>query len=194
MDLKSLLKALKLNESTISMFLGALIILAASVFAINYFRRGDRGMTLPTGDVTENTDVEKGPTIIKDGKKVHIVQPNDNLWKISEKYYESGYNWVDITKENNLKNPNLISKGQELVIPEVQSKKATVLTKIADGDGKGTTAILESSYTVTKGDTLWNIAVRTYGDGYQWVKIARENNLSNPSLIHSGNILRLPER
>jgi len=45
---------------------------------------------------------------------------------------------------------------------------------------------------VVKGDNLWQIALRAYGDGYQWVKIARENKLANPDLIHSGNILKIP--
>lgn len=45
---------------------------------------------------------------------------------------------------------------------------------------------------MVKGDHLWGIAVRAYGDGYKWVEIARENNLVNPNLIHPGNVLSLP--
>lgn len=48
------------------------------------------------------------------------------------------------------------------------------------------------TYTVVRGDNLWNIAVRAYGDGYRWVDIARENKLANPDLIHSGNKFTLP--
>jgi len=50
----------------------------------------------------------------------------------------------------------------------------------------------EKIYTVVAGDSLWNIAVREYGDGYAWTKIATANNLINPDLIHAGNVLRLP--
>ncbi len=48
------------------------------------------------------------------------------------------------------------------------------------------------TYVVLKGDNLWTISVRAYGDGYQWTKIAQANNLTDPSLIHSGNVLKIP--
>lgn len=51
-----------------------------------------------------------------------------------------------------------------------------------------------TSYTVQKGDYLWDIAVRAYGDGYRWVDIARANNLSNPDIIHSGNVFAIPRK
>ena len=51
---------------------------------------------------------------------------------------------------------------------------------------------MPKTYTVKSGDYLWSIAVRAYGDGYQWVKIVKANNLVNPDLIFSGNVLRLP--
>ena len=191
MDLKSLLKTLKLNESTISMAFGALVILIAGILVLNYFRKDGKGVTLPTGDVTE--EKSEGPTITRDGKVIHIVQSNDNLWKISERYYNSGYNWVDIANTNNLKNPGLIVKDQELEIPSVDPKKETVLTKTDEVKEKVKISIIATSYTVAKGDHLWDISVRAYGDGYQWVKIARENKLYNPNLIHSGNVLIIPK-
>lgn len=49
-----------------------------------------------------------------------------------------------------------------------------------------------SSYTVVRGDNLWNIAVAAYGDGYRWVDIAEANNLVNPSIIHAGNVFIIP--
>ncbi len=47
-------------------------------------------------------------------------------------------------------------------------------------------------YTVEKGDSLWKIAVKVYGDGYKWVEIAKENKITTPNIIYSGNILVLP--
>ncbi len=49
-----------------------------------------------------------------------------------------------------------------------------------------------NKYTVQKGDTLWDISVRAYGDGFKWVEIAEANDLANPDLIHSGNEFVLP--
>ncbi len=109
------------------------------------------------------------------------------MWAIAEKIYGSGYNWVNIAKENNLTNPNRLFEGQELTIPKV---KVIEPEKVAGASEEE--KIASESYTVTKGDCLWDIAVKAYGDGYRWVEIARENNLSNPNLIHPGNILTLP--
>ena len=53
-------------------------------------------------------------------------------------------------------------------------------------------AIGGDKYTVQKGDTLWDISVRAYGDGYRWVEIAEANALTNPDLIHSGNEFVIP--
>jgi len=179
LDLKSILKAFRLNESTISMVLGALVIVVVGVLVVNYFK--DQGGKIPflsTGSKTEVT---------QELPKSHSVAKGENLWTIAEKYYGSGYNWVDIAQENNLSNANVISEGQTLTIPNVEPKLATKAEVKTAGE-----AISGGTYTVVKGDNLWGIAVRAYGDGYKWVEIARENNLENPNLIHSGNVLTLP--
>ena len=106
MNLKSLLKSLKLNESTISMILGAIVIVVVGVLVINYFKSADEGITIPPVDI-EDLSL---PT-------THTVAEGEELWGISEKYYGTGYNWTFIAEENNITNPNLIEKGQELVIP-----------------------------------------------------------------------------
>ena len=51
-----------------------------------------------------------------------------------------------------------------------------------------------SSYTVVKGDTLWAIAKRLYGDGAQYTKIyeANKDMVSNPNLIYPGQVLIIP--
>ena len=49
-----------------------------------------------------------------------------------------------------------------------------------------------SSYVIAEGDTLWDIAVRAYGDGYRWGEIATANSIVNPNLIYTGNSLNIP--
>lgn len=116
----------------------------------------------------------------------HTVAENETLWSIAEKYYASGYNWVSITSENKLQNPDRLMVGQVLTIPNAEVIKADTGTTLSTATEKAATV------TVVKGDSLWNIAVREYGDGYAWVKIARANNLVNPDVIHAGNVFTLP--
>lgn len=180
LNLKSFLKSLKLNESTISAVLGAIVIVVVGILVVNYFR-GKEGVIPPgtTGSAVESTLPQ-----------THTVAKGENLWKIAEKYYGSGYNWVDIAGGNNLSNANLIEEGQSLIIPEVEAKLAT--SDVREKVSEITNSISGATYEVVKGDTLWSIAIRAYGDGYKWVEIAKENNLANPNLIHPGNILTLP--
>lgn len=181
LNLKKILKSLKLNESTVSMILGALVIVVVGVLIVNYFKGQESGTTLPSGVTSETGEGKSLPS-------KHTVAAGETLWTISETYFQSGYNWVDIAKENNLSNPGIIEVGQVLTIPNVEAKTATVSSPVSSGQ----ISITGSTYTVSKGDSLWNIAVRAYGDGYKWVEIAKENKLVNPNVIHAGNILILP--
>jgi nucleoid-associated protein YgaU len=187
--LKNFLKKLKLNESTISMILGALVVVVVGVLVFNYFR----GVGKPTKEAVPTPTGEEVKLVEEAGKLVpeglpttYKVQGGDHLWKIAEKFYGSGYNWVDIAKENKLTNANLLAVNQELAIPKAEVRQPAVGSEVFGP------AISGDKYTVVKGDHLWGIAVRAYGDGYQWVKIANKNNLANPNLIHPGNVLNLP--
>lgn len=52
----------------------------------------------------------------------------------------------------------------------------------------------ESSYTVVKGDTLWGICRRAYGDGNLAWRLAKANGIKNANLIFPGQALKLPDR
>jgi hypothetical protein len=47
-------------------------------------------------------------------------------------------------------------------------------------------------YLVIKGDTLWAIAKREYGDPLQWKELVRENRIAAPFQIYIGQELELP--
>jgi len=194
--LKSLLKTVHLNESTISTILGALVIVIVGVLIFNYLQQTKRTQQITQeaaqeeaqkiGEVTvEKT--EEGKIVPKELPLVYEVQAEDNLWKIAEAKYSSGYNWVDIVAANNLGNPDQIEVGQKLTLPKVEVRVPSVAEKEATA-----LSITGSSYTVQKGDSLWNIAVRAYADGYQWPKIAQANNVTNPDYIEVGWQLQLP--
>ena len=46
--------------------------------------------------------------------------------------------------------------------------------------------------TVVKGDTLWAIAVKYYGDGSQWKRIAEANGVTDPKKLKIGTVLEIP--
>ncbi|MFQ5433981.1 MAG: LysM peptidoglycan-binding domain-containing protein [Anaerolineae bacterium] len=52
-----------------------------------------------------------------------------------------------------------------------------------------------ATYTIRRGDTLWWIAGRAYGDPWLWQLIyATNSQLTDPDLIHAGNGLFIPSR
>lgn len=158
------------------MVLGGIVIVIVASFVVNYFK-DKKSEVLPA------LSTEKGFS------ETYTVEKGDTLWAISEIAYGSGYNWTDIKTANNLKSDK-IDVGQKLTLPEVATKEPTATTKIVTSSDVN--QISGDSYTVEKGDTLWNISVRAYGDGYQWVNVAKANDLTHPNVIHVGNVLTLP--
>lgn len=150
----------------------------------------------PTVNVQKIQQDQKKVNNAQVAGKTYKVAQGDTLWSIAEKKYNSGYNWVDIKEANKISNPNMISAGQTLVLPDVKAKAPIMAGSTKGGQGavvaQQNGKIVGNSYTVVKGDNLWNISVRAYGDGFAWVKIARVNKLSNPNLIHPGNKFIIP--
>ncbi len=201
MNLKNTLKNIKLHESTISMVLGAIVIVFVGVLLINYFsKRQGGGQIVPSLDIENETQL---PT-------THTVLAGEDLWKISEKYYGTGYNWQDIASANNLSDPNDLEAGQTLTIPDVEPKIAVAVTTTLPTTTPLPTLASTSMVTPTttpetpipsgtrihkvqKDENLWKIAETYYESGYNWVDIARENNLQNPNVLEVDQTLKIPE-
>ena len=177
------LSQVKWGESYTSLFLGAVVVVVALILVFSFLR----GRSVQN-EQTQSTSIENQESIT--GMRSYVVKEGDDLWNIAQRLYGSGYNWVDIASENKLENPSILYVGTKLTIPNVKPKAAT--TQVTQETTNVVKPITGASYTIVSGDYLWDIAIRAYGDGYKWVEIAKANNLSNPDIIHPGNVLKLP--
>src|SRR3990167_3689898 len=176
---KKLRQKLELPESYISITLGFLVILVGGILTYNFFVKGNVQKTQE-----EQKKAEQEQATAFNLPTSYTVASGDTLWGIAEKHYKSGYNWVTLAEANNLTSPDKIETGQKLSIPEAEVINPPENVMSAQAPPK--------EYTVAKNDTLWKIAEREYGTGYAWTRIAQTNKLSNPDLIHPGNVLNLP--
>ncbi len=200
MDLKKILKTIKVHEQQISMVFGVIILLLAAVFVIKYVKN-------LKNDTTVNETAAS-----QDSTQTHIITKGETLWSIAENYYQQGSDWKMIANANNITDPIKLEVGQKITIPSISTipssspqvteivtsspapvaPTATPIPQITKEAASTTSDISTTSYTVIKGDTLWKIAVRAYGNGYKWIEIARANHLHNPNVIHTGNVFVLP--
>jgi nucleoid-associated protein YgaU len=181
---KKYLKNLEFPESYISITLGFLVVIVAGLMFYNYVSK-NKPVNQANNSQNVKFEEKKGETD-KTLPTTHTVVANENLWTIAMNYYGSGYNWKSIAEENKLVNPDVISTGTKLIIPKAEVIKPNF------GQTLSTATEKPSSYVVVKGDNLWNIAEKIYGDGFSWIKIAKANNLVSPDIIHSGNVLKIP--
>jgi len=196
-----------ISESYISIGLGLLVVVVVGILLYNYFSQKNKKPELAQQEAEK---IAQEATMSAKPGSTYTVTEGDTLWSISEKSYNTGYNWEDIAKANNLTNADLLEAGQQLTIPEV----SPILPEIAvaspvdqsspepqvnaqpevssETQTAPTPSITGDSYTIVTGDNLWDIACKAYGDCYAWTKIAEANKLENPDLIFAGNVLSLP--
>lgn len=101
----------------------------------------------------------------------YTVKSGDTLSGIAAKF---GTTYQKIAADNGISNPNIIHPGQVL--------------KINATSNKNTAQNNTKTYTVKAGDTLSGIAAK-YDTTYQ--EIARKNGISNPNIIHPGQVLKI---
>lgn len=66
-----------------------------------------------------------------------------------------------------------------------------------NGDSDSESESKEGQYTVMPGDSLWSIAEKAYGDGFQWTKIRDANELDlnafGQPTVEIGQVLNVPD-
>lgn len=97
----------------------------------------------------------------------------DAKYLTSEKYIKAG----DILLNDTAHTAIDVGQGKILVLPSKLSGPATTPTV--------------RKHTVVKGESLWSIAVKYYGNGNQYKKIMEANGLKS-DLLHIGDVLTIP--
>ena len=103
--------------------------------------------------------------------QTYTVQSGDTLSGIASRF---GTSYQKIASDNGIANPNIIHPGQVL--------------KIYGSSNQSNSTTSYQTYTVKSGDTLSGIGSK-FGVSYQ--KIAADNNISNPNIIHPGQVLKI---
>ncbi|OGK62374.1 hypothetical protein A2334_02880 [Candidatus Roizmanbacteria bacterium RIFOXYB2_FULL_38_10] len=124
--------------------------------------------------------------------KKYIVEEGEDLWQIAEKNYGSGYNAYDIAQANNLKEPYILIKGQQLVIPSVPKRFPTQGEITPTAASTGQVTLTNNTYVVQPGDYLFLIAQKIYGDGNMMRRIIEANKISEPYNVEVGQTLTIP--
>lgn len=84
-----------------------------------------------------------------------------------------------------------------LVMKKVTTiREKEVAQEVAEQKAAATSSTTSKTHTVVKGESLWRIAQRTYGDGRLWTKLWDANKTAlrskKPHLIYPGEVLTLP--
>ncbi|WP_251545885.1 LysM peptidoglycan-binding domain-containing protein [Limosilactobacillus caecicola] len=122
-----------------------------------------------------------------DNSGYYTVQSGDTLSGIASEFATTVQTLAQL---NDISNPNRIYVGQRLLVKQASSSNSTTTTttpSTSTNTGSSTTTTA-TSYTVQSGDNLSGIANKF---GTTWQSLAQLNNLSNPNLIHVGQVLQL---
>jgi len=138
------------------------------------------------------------PQPVAINQKTYTIAKGDLLADIAKKNYGDASKWQKIVDANKGLDPNRLKVGQKIVLPDLAPDADDSKTPALGGSApkpSDITAASGKTYTVAKGDNLYKIATKAYGDGSKWKKIldANKSTLSSPEKLKVGMKLTIPQ-
>ncbi len=125
----------------------------------------------------------------------HVVVAGESLFTIARKYYGSGKDWRRIADANPGVDPDRIKVGARLVIPAASAEVAASPPRNAPReDAPPAPAAGPKTYVVEKGDSLYKIAQKFYGNGNDWRRIRDANSMKDGWEVRQGMKIVIPAR
>lgn len=103
----------------------------------------------------------------------YTVKAGDSWWSIAAAQLGDGARYNELAAYNGKKPTDTIYAGQVIKLPVK-------------------TVSVAKTYTVKAGDSWWSIAASQLGDGSRYSELARLNGKTAASVIHPGDVIKLP--
>ncbi|MGE0306230.1 MAG: LysM peptidoglycan-binding domain-containing protein [Acidimicrobiia bacterium] len=126
---------------------------------------------------------------------IHVVEQGDTLWSIITAHYgRFDQALLDAVVDANpsVEDPNLILAGWRITLPaspDAAAQGPVEQAPVPTGESSWT------AVTVQRGDTLWEIVDRHYGNATGeliWAVVDANSEIDNPDLIYAGQVITLP--
>ena len=144
--------------------------------------------------VTEETiKLKAGDTVKLQGLGKYLsgnYYVKDITRQVSKNGYSHSATLIKTDFGNSLKTASKTSAKKNST--KKSTKKSSTTKKKVSSSSSSKSA--KRTYTVKKGDCLWNIAKKFYGNGALYTKIydANTNKIANPNLIYVGQVFVIP--
>jgi LysM repeat protein len=155
--------------------------------------------------ITENMEYVPSPATIAaaDGELApsNLTSGEADVTKLGEGAYNIGFTRkkvadgkelgrIEVVVERSGSTLKVSGKIPNLYVRYLVEETLWEIPGITDIDMRG--LVIDRTYRVNRGDSLWIIARRVYGQGSSWTLLAKANDISNPNKLSIGQELVLP--